>query len=112
MLKDNINTLKEKFMTYDCVIIGSGVAGLTAALYLARANKSVLIIEDSIIGGTTATLELIENYPGFVKISGTDLTYNMSQQINELDIPYINEEVIKIDVKENNKTVITLKIRK
>jgi thioredoxin reductase (NADPH) len=73
-------------MKYDSVIIGSGVAGLTAALYLARANKSVLIIEDSIIGGTTATLDLIENYPGYDSISGNELVSKMFMQVSKLGV--------------------------
>lgn len=73
-------------MKYDTVIIGSGVAGLTAALYLARANKSVLIIEDSIIGGTTATLDLIENYPGYESISGNELVSKMFMQVSKLGV--------------------------
>lgn len=73
-------------MKYDTVIIGSGVAGLTAALYLARANKTVLIIEDSIIGGTTATLDLIENYPGYESISGNELVSKMFMQVSKLGV--------------------------
>jgi thioredoxin reductase (NADPH) len=73
-------------MKYDSVIIGSGVAGLHAALYLARANKSLLIIEDSIIGGTTATLDLIENYPGYDSISGNELVSKMFMQVSKLGV--------------------------
>ena len=71
-------------MVYDSIIIGSGVAGLTAALYLARANKSVLIVEDSVMGGTTATLDIIENYPGFESISGNELISKMFMQVSKL----------------------------
>lgn len=73
-------------MEYDCVIIGSGVAGLTAALYLARANKKITIIENSNIGGVTATLEKIENYPGYEKISGLELVQNMVMQVSKLGV--------------------------
>ena len=64
-------------MDYDIVIIGSGVAGLTAAIYASRAGKSVLVIEEDNLGGTTATLNNIENYPGFEEISGFQLIQNM-----------------------------------
>ena len=57
-------------MNYDIIIIGSGVAGLTSAIYASRANKSVLVIEDSVLGGTTATLDVIENYPDILIIPG------------------------------------------
>ena len=89
-------------MIYDSVIIGSGVAGLTAALYLARANKSVLIIEDTIIGGTTATLELIENYPGFDSISGNELISKIFMQVSKLgvNINFMNITSIDFNVKK------------
>lgn len=92
---------------FDVVIIGAGVAGVTSAIYLKRAGINCCLIEKGMLGGQINLSPSVENYPGFVKISGTDLTYNMFKQINELDIPYINEEVIKIDVKENRKVVIT-----
>ena len=57
-------------MNYDVVIVGSGVAGLTAAIYTARAGKSVVVLENSIIGGTTATLESIENWEDSNNIVG------------------------------------------
>ena len=73
-------------MVYDCAIIGSGVAGLTAGIYLGRANKSVIIIENGVLGGTTATLERVENYPGFVSISGFDLVNKMVEQVSNFGI--------------------------
>lgn len=67
-------------MEYDIVIIGSGVAGLTAGIYSSRANLKTLIIENSNLGGITATIDNIENYPGFNKISGFELVQNMYSQ--------------------------------
>ena len=92
-------------MKYDAVIIGSGVAGLTSALYLARANKTVMIIEDSIIGGTTATLELIENYPGFESISGNELVSKMFMQVSKLGVNINFMSIKHIDF--DNKTIHT-----
>ncbi len=92
-------------MNYDVVIIGSGVAGLTAGIYAGRANMSVLILEDSVLGGTTATLDIIENYPGFLKISGTELIQNMLTQIYSLSIGI---EMISIDhIDYENKEIIS-----
>ena len=93
-------------MIYDSVIIGSGVAGLTAALYLARANKSVLIIEDSIMGGTTATLDMIENYPGFDRISGSELISKMFMQVSKLgvNINFMNITDIDFNAKKIKTT--------
>ena len=92
-------------MKYDAIIIGSGVAGLTAALYLARANKSVMIIEDSVIGGTTATLDLIENYPGFESISGNELISKMFMQVSKLGVNINFMDIKHIDF--DNKTLHT-----
>lgn len=81
-------------MDYDIVIIGGGVAGLTAGLYSARSGATTLILENNFIGGTTATLDKIENYPGFTSISGMDLANNIYMQaINfgaEIQIANIN----------------------
>lgn len=89
-------------MTFNAIIIGSGVAGLTAGLYLARAKKSVMIIEDSVLGGTTATLDTIENYPGFQSISGFELIQNMVMQVSTLgvNIDFLNIKSIDFDKKQ------------
>ena len=91
-------------MNFDTIIIGSGVAGLTAALYMARAKKSVMIIEDSVLGGTTATLDKIENYPGFQSISGIDLVQNMLMQVTSLgvNIDFMSINSIDFDKKTIN----------
>ena len=88
-------------MIYDCVIIGSGVAGLTAGLYLGRANKSVMIIEDSVLGGTTATLDRIDNYPGMPSISGMELVQKLVSQVTSLGINIDFMHVNSIDFDNN-----------
>ena len=65
------------------VIIGAGMAGLTAALYAGRMNFSVLVLENSIIGGQIANATGIENYPGFMKVSGSDLIANVQAQAEQ-----------------------------
>ena len=89
-------------MEYDIVIVGSGVAGLTAGIYAARAGKRTLIIENSILGGTTATLDVIENYPGFDKISGSDLVQKMFMQASSLgvNIEFYNIKSIEFKLKK------------
>lgn len=89
---------------YDCVIIGAGVAGLTAAIYLKRLNIEVLIIEASTPGGQIINTSIIENYPGFTQIDGASLAIKIYEQVENLKIPYLNEKVLKI---ENNHRVIT-----
>ena len=100
-------------MIYDSIIIGSGMAGLTAAIYLARAKKSVLIIEDSVIGGVTATLDNIENYPGFSSISGLELVQNTLTQVSNLgvNIDMMHIESIDFDKKalKTDKTTLYYK---
>lgn len=66
---------------YDAIIIGGGPAGLTAAVYLARANRHTLILERESPGGPIANYELIENYPGFAEgIAGSHLAAEMLSQ--------------------------------
>lgn len=90
---------------FDIVIIGSGVAGLTAGIYSARSNKSVLIIEQNYLGGTTATLKDIENYPGFDKIDGIDLVQKMYEQCINFSVIFEFCNIKSIDF--DNNTIIT-----
>ena len=92
---------------YDTIIIGSGMAGMTAALYLLRANKRVLVIEQESIGGQIASSPRVENYPGYKSISGTELTSNLYDQIEELGCDYEFEEVLNIKSKDGFKVVTT-----
>lgn len=95
-------------MIYDAIIIGAGPAGMSAALYLLRDGKKVLILEKETIGGSIASTPLIENYPGVKAISGSELTDIMFDQIDELGVEFELEEVTNINVLEDNiKEVIT-----
>lgn len=93
---------------YDVVIIGAGPAGITAAIYLKRANINCAIIEKEVPGGQLNKSSEIENYPGYTKISGPDLAMKFYEQINNLDIKQIFSEVTNIKLEEDNK-IITLK---
>lgn len=66
---------------YDIIIIGGGPAGLTAALYAARAGKKVLILEQNAFGGQIATAPKVENFPSVSEISGAALAENMFNQV-------------------------------
>ena len=66
---------------YDIIVIGAGPAGLTAALYARRANKSVLIIEKDGFGGQITHSPKIENFPGFASVSGIELADAMVEQV-------------------------------
>ena len=89
----------------DIVIIGSGVAGLTAGIYAGRANKSVLIIEENNLGVTTANLKSIENYPGFVKVDGIELVQNMQMQCMQFGVNFEFGTIVSIDFDNNKITM-------
>lgn len=92
---------------YDVIIIGCGPAGMTAALYLLRANKKVLILEKETIGGQISSSPLVENYPGVSSISGSELANNMYEQIVDLGAEIELEEVIKVQPGKFKKVVTT-----
>lgn len=81
---------------YDAIVIGGGVAGMTAAIYLKRANLNVLLIEKNSPGGQINFTNEIENYPGFTKISGPELAASIFMQLNELGVELAIDEVEKI----------------
>ena len=67
-------------MIYDTIIIGAGPAGLTAAIYLKRANKNVLVLEKETFGGQITHSPKVENYPGFTSISGVEFADKLVEQ--------------------------------
>ena len=89
----------------DVAIVGAGVAGMTAAIYLKRAGVDVTIIEKETPGGQILKAFSVENYPGFVKITGKELSDNMFEQITKLEVPYIRDEVVDIKLGGDGKVV-------
>lgn len=89
-------------MEYDVIIIGAGISGITCGIYLKRAGISTLIIENSMPGGQLNKASVIENYPGYVGVSGIDLASTLLEQIGSNDIEMINDEIssINYDKKE------------
>lgn len=79
-----------------CVIIGSGPAGMNAALYLKRAGIEPIIIEKDVPGGEMLKTDKIENYLGFESISGGELALKMSMQLKDLGVNIIRDKVIKV----------------
>lgn len=101
---------------YDVAIIGGGPAGITAAIYIKRAELSCCIIEKEMIGGQINKTSTVENYPGYNQISGPDLAMKFFDQINNLNIEQIYNEVISIEdgneykkIKLNNSEIIEAK---
>ena len=81
---------------FDSIIIGSGPAGMSAAIYGARNNLNIAIVESSAPGGQMINTSTIENYPGFKKIDGASLSLAMYEQVNELNVQYIFGNAIAI----------------
>ena len=88
---------------YEVIIIGSGIAGMTAAIYLKRGGVSPLIIEESAPGGQLNKINVIENYPGFEKTDGPSLAFDIYNQVRKLDIEYLFDKVTKTDFTNNIK---------
>lgn len=89
-------------MNYNTIVIGGGVAGLTAGMYLARANVPCLILEGKFWGGQTALLTKVSNYPAIIETTGFDIANNLLEQVKKFNIDIKNELVTKV-VSVNNK---------
>lgn len=92
---------------HDLIIIGAGPAGLTAALYALRAEKSVLIIEKGVFGGQITFSPKIENYPGFEALSGNELADKMTGQVIALGAEFEMADVTAIEDAGGVKKVVT-----
>lgn len=90
---------------YDIIIIGGGPAGLTAATYGCRAGKSVLIIEKNAFGGQITWSPKVENFPGFLSISGTELGDKLLEQAMEQGAEVELEEAASLSLEGEGKTV-------
>jgi len=91
---------------YDLVIIGAGPAGLTAAVYAARAKLDVLILEKAAPGGQILVADWIENYPGFPEgLSGADLIMNMTDQVKRFGVSIETNEVVSLDFSKPQKAL-------
>ena len=86
---------------YDLIIIGGGVAGMTAAIYASRAGLSTLIIEKGGFGGQAALTSTIENYPSYKEIEGFELAANMKAQVDALGVESYSADVTSL-AKEND----------
>lgn len=91
---------------YDAIIVGGGPAGLSAAIYLARAKFSVLVIEKEKIGGQITITSEVVNYPGVFKTSGQELTDNMKKQAQSFGAEFMIANVKQVKLENDIKEII------
>ncbi|MCL2389080.1 MAG: thioredoxin-disulfide reductase [Elusimicrobia bacterium] len=91
---------------YDVIIIGAGPAGLTAAIYAARARLKTVLIEKMGAGGQAAITDVLENYPGFPGgINGFELTHKMEKQAREFGVEIIYGNVERAEIRSKAKRI-------
>lgn len=94
-------------MIYDMIIVGAGTAGLSAAIYGARAGKNVLVLEANTYGGQIVRSPEVENYPGIAHISGYEFAQNLYDQAVNLGAAVEFENVVEIRADGQEKYVVT-----
>ncbi len=92
---------------YDIIVIGAGMAGLTAALYGARAGKTVLVLEENMIGGQIINSPEVENYPGIVHISGFQLIAELRRQAEDAGAEIVELGAERVEERDWHPAVIT-----
>lgn len=93
---------------FDCIVIGAGIAGSTASIYLKRAGFKILLLEKKSVGGQIVNTSEIENYPTILSTDGFQFSNNLKKQLENLNIEIKYEEVM--DIKNNEiKEVVTRK---
>ncbi len=92
---------------YDVVIIGSGPAGLAAAIYAERAELNAIVIEKNVVsGGQVLTTYEVDNYPGVQGIGGYDLGMKFREHADKLGAEFVEDEVFRIETEGKTKKVV------
>ena len=92
-------------MEFDIIIVGGGAAGISAGIYAKRAGKNVAIIEKVVPGGQLNYISEINNYTGFVSISGVELANHFYMHAKSNDIKFIFDEVVDVDLSHDIKNI-------
>ena len=98
--------LKEK---YDVIVVGGGPAGMSAALYARRSGLSVLVLEKVSEGGQMLLTDTIENYPGFGRVKGDDLSKRLKEHAESFSAEFEFGEVVKIEDPYSDEKKVVLR---
>ena len=93
---------------YDAIIVGGGPAGLSAAIYLARAQFNVLVVERDAIGGQIVITGEVVNYPGILATNGKNLTADMHRQAENFGATFLSAEVTGLELSAPIRQYILL----
>ena len=91
----------------EVIVIGSGMAGMTCAIYLKRGGLNPLVIEEGTPGGQLNKINQIDNYPGFLHTDGPTLGAEVYNQVENLNIEYLYDKVLKVDLTKEEKIITT-----
>ncbi len=93
---------------YDLIIVGGGIAGMTAAIYAARANLRTLLLEKMVCGGLVNTTHVVENFPSYPSINGMDLMEKVRSHVDTLGVTVTEVvEIESLDLKSDMKSITT-----
>ena len=92
---------------YDCLILGAGIAGITAGIYLKRSNLNALVLDKDAPGGKLNSIHRIDNYPGVSKIAGPELAMALFSQASELGVAFDYGAVNEVRKTEDGFEVVT-----
>ena len=90
---------------YDLVIVGGGPGGLSAGIYAMRAAMKTVLVEKGIAGGQVTMSDEVENYPGFVHISGTELSMKFAEHAKACELEMVSDEVVAVEPGLEHHTV-------